>query len=167
MTMGYEGDAYSKLNTLFGEGVRAADRAAKIEFATVTKSAPDLEIMLDADGLTLSKDTLVVAEHLTDHKRIMTFRKCEDARFQSEYPRRFSTDIRLASKSVDDTMTPAGSGPHVHDITELALNSVQDDFKAVDVEVEYQDGLRPGDRIIVACLDADMVYVILDRARWY
>lgn len=167
MTMQYEGDAYSKLNTLFREGVNAANVAAKIEFATVTKSAPDLEIELDKDGLKIDKDSLVVMEHLTDHKRIMTIRKCEDARFQSDYPRKFATDIRLASKSVGDTMTPAGSGPHVHDITELALNDVQDDFKAVDLEVEYQDGLRKGDRVLVACLDEDMVYVVLDRARWY
>lgn len=167
MTLEYEGDAFSKFNTLFNEGVSAAGRAARIEIATVTKSAPDLEIELDADSLKIDKDSLVVAEHLTQHKRIMTFRKCEDSRFQSDYPRAFSTDIRVASTKVGDTMTPAGTGPHTHDITQIALNAVQDDFKAVDIEVEYQDELRKGDRVLVACLDADMTYIIIDRARWY
>lgn len=163
MTMEYgEGDTYSKFNTLFNEGVSAAGQATKLELATVTKSAPDLEIELDADKLPIAKESLVVAEHLTQHKRIMTLRKCEDARFQSEYPRAFSTDIRVASTSVDSSLDPPG-----HVIVEIALNDVQDDFKAVDVEVEYQDELRKGDRVLVACLDADMTYIILDRARWY
>lgn len=158
----YEGDAFSKLNALLGEGAQAADRAAKVELATVTESAPDLKIKLDADGLELDKDVLVVAEHLTKHKRIITMRKTEDARFASDYPRAFTTDIKLASTQVDDTMSPPG-----HDITQIVLNSVQDDFTAVDIEVEYQDELRKGDRVLVACLDADMTYIILDRARWY
>lgn len=162
-----EGDAFSKLNALFTEGTSAADRAAKIELATVTSSAPNLEIKLDADGLALGKESLVISEHLTKHKRIMTMRKCSDGRFSSDYPRSFDTNIRIASTAVDEDMSIEGYIPHTHDISMLGLNAVQDDFTAVDIEVEYQDELRKGDRVLVACLDADMTYIILDRARWY
>ena len=68
-----EGDAFSKLNSLFSEGTNAADRAAKIELATVTSAAPDIEIKLDADGLTLDKESIIVAEHLTRYDRIVRF----------------------------------------------------------------------------------------------
>lgn len=108
-----EGDAYSKLNAMFAEGTNAADRAAKIELATVTSDAPNLAIRLDSDGMPLDKDDLIVAEQLTKHKR---------------------------------TVIIAGGG---------------------EQEVEFQDELKSGDRVLVACVDADMTYIIIDRARFY
>lgn len=133
-----EGDAFSKLNGLFSEGTNAADRAAKIELATVTASAPDIEIKLDADGLTLDKDSIIVAEHLTRHERIVTIDHVEGEQRD------------LGDKTVTNTSTPKS-----------------DSYKHSYVKLAFEDVLKVGDRVLVACLDADMTYIILDRARWY
>lgn len=136
--MPLEGDAFSKLNALFTEGTNAADRAAKIEIATVTSSAPNLEIKLDADGLVLDKDVLVVAEHLTQHERIVSIEHVE------------SEQRDLGGKVVTNTSTP--------NMASYTLNYVK---------MTFEDELKVGDRVLVACLDVDMTYIILDRARWY
>lgn len=133
-----EGDAFSKLNALFTEGTNAADRAAKIEIATVTSSAPNLEIKLDADGLVLDKDVLVVAEHLTRHERIVSIEHVE------------SEQRDLGDKVVANISTPTMT-PYTHSY----------------VKMTFEDVLKVGDRVLVACLDADMTYIILARARWY
>ena len=164
--LGYEGGWDSQIRQMMGKG-KSGTGALTIESATVTASAPELKIERDRDGMPLDKEDVIVAEHLTQHKRIMTFRKVGDSRFMSEYPRTFTSNIRFSSEDVSETMTPAGMGPHTHDITMLAIADIQKDFDAVDVEVEYQDGLRKGDRVILACDDANMIYYVLDRAVIY
>lgn len=139
----YEGDAFSKLNQLFMEGAMAADGAAKIELATVTKSPPELEITLDSDGLMLDKDNLIVAEHLTRHDRIVTIEHEELAE------RELGDKIELDHLDTDELLVPITTYKHSY------------------VKMTFEDVLKKGDRILVACLDADMTYVILDRARWY
>jgi len=133
-----EGDAFSKLNSLFSEGTNAADRAAKIELATVTSAAPDIEIKLDADGLTLDKESIIVAEHLTRYDRIVTIQHVEGEQRD------------LGDKTVTNISAPK-----------------TDSYKHSYVKLTFEDVLKVGDRILVACLDADMTYIILDRARWY
>lgn len=162
----YEGDSSSKLRQMMS---RAGSKPSgvRIELATVIESPPNLKIRRDSDQLVLEKEELVVAEHLAKHKRIMTFQKVGDTRFSSGYSRPFTTNIRIGSDEVSEEMTPAGLGPHTHDITVVELANVQNDFDAVDVEVEYQDELRKDDRVLLACDDDNMVYYVLDRAVFY
>lgn len=66
--------------------------------------------------------------------------------------------VSLTSASFGGITTPAGTGPHTHG------------YESIDIQagvLTYEDELKVGDRVIVACLDEDMVYVILDRAVWY
>lgn len=162
MTQPLEGNGFSKLNQLFMQGVDAANTPAKIQLATVTQDAPDITIKLDADGRELDKDFIIVSERLTKHKRIMTIRKRTDERFAD-----FTSQMRFKSMSVNDSMSPAGEGPHTHDVTMVEMSDVQNDFDMIELEVEYNDELQVGDRILVACLDVDMTYIILDRAVFY
>lgn len=139
----YEGDAYSKLNQLFLEGVNASKKPAKIELATVIKSAPNLEIKLDADGSVYDKDFLIVSEHLTRHERIVTLEHVELAQ------------RNLGDKTVQDFL----------DTDDLV--SPITTYKHNYIKMTFEDVLKEGDRVLVACLDADMTYIILDRAVFY
>lgn len=142
-----EGDPFSKLNQLFKEGSEAADGAAKIELATVTKSAPDLEITLDSDGLLLDKDTLIVAEHLTRHERIVSVKYT------------FPQLVELGDKTADTASNRNNIGQ--------APDIPYENYEMQYATMTFEDVLKVGDRILVACLDADMTYIILDRAVFY
>lgn len=104
------GTPYTKFVQMVSE--LGYNNSVSIEIATVTAAAPDLKIRLDAEGLELDKDELIVAEGLTRHERIVS-------------------------------------------------------FSGTSGVLTYEDVLKVGDRVIVACLDEDMTYMVLDRAVWY
>jgi len=71
---------------------------------------------------------------------------------------RHERKVTLSSADIGGSTKPAGTGPHTHG------------YESIDIQngiLTYVDELKAGDRVIVACLDEDMVYVILDRAVWY
>lgn len=72
MTTRLEGSPASKFAQLIGKfGYNDYDR---FEFATVVSPPPAIRIKIDnVDGITFEADDLVVAEHLTKHKREVTF----------------------------------------------------------------------------------------------
>lgn len=47
----------------------------------------------------------------------------------------------------------------------VTLSSTTIDIQ--DAALTFENELKPGERVIVVCLDEDMVYVVLDRAVWY
>lgn len=71
---------------------------------------------------------------------------------------RHERTVSLTSASVNGNTKPAGTGPHTHGY---------ETFEIQDGVLTFENELAVGDRVIVACLDEDMVYVILDRAVWY
>lgn len=148
----YEGDSYSKIRQMITKG-NGAKQGLRMELATVIAEPPSLQIKLDADNLVLDADDLIVLERLSKHKRNVTFTQSTDAKF--------TTNMRIKSSSVSEAVTPAS------DITALELSDIQTDFTLVEMEMEYNDELRIGDRVIVACLEDDMIYVVLDRAVFY
>lgn len=156
-----EGDGGSKLLEL----IRRVGYSKPLDLlvGTVKKGFPDFEITLDKDGRTLDKDFFYVPRNLTRHKRVMTMRKCTDEYFGGEFP----TNIRFAGSNVNETMTPAGMGPHTHDITRVEMSDVQNEFEMVNVEVEYQDELREGDRVICIEMEEAMMFYILDVVKFY
>lgn len=149
--VGREGNPHSKIIQLMQQ--QGYSKPVNIEIATVTAAPPDLKINLDGDGLELDKGDLIVSEHLTKHVRTITFKS--------------AANIRLASSTITGTTKPGGGPSHTHGYDTLALTDVQNDFAIDEAIIEYQDELKVGDRVIVACLDEDMVYVVLDRAVWY
>ncbi|OQP06851.1 hypothetical protein B1690_05945 [Geobacillus sp. 46C-IIa] len=80
-----------------------------IELATVTSPPPNIKIRVDNMKIELDKDDVIIAQHLTKHKR------------------------------------------------QVRING------GTTVELEHQDELKVGDRVIVAS-DRDQVFYIIDRA---
>jgi PIN domain nuclease of toxin-antitoxin system len=127
-----------------------------IELATVTNPPPKLKIQIDNMKIELEADDLIVAQHLTKHKRYVTMKKSIDSQFESY--------IKLKSTEVSESMSSQGYIPHTHDITSITLDNIQNDFAFENIEMEFQDELKKGDRIIVASVNDGQKYIILDRA---
>lgn len=125
------------------------------ELATVTSAPPALKIRVDNVKLEFEKDDLIVAEQLTKYKRYITIRKSTDPKW--------NTHMRFKSGSVSEAMSTEGYSPHTHDITMLNLDNVQQDFDFVEAEMEFNDELKVGDRVIVASYNNGQSYIILDR----
>ncbi|MCL6560737.1 MAG: DUF2577 domain-containing protein [Firmicutes bacterium] len=103
-----------------------------IELATVVTPPPDLRIRIDNMNLNLEGDDLIVCEHLLDHER------------------RYST-VPAISDSIE---TPAGLGPHVHQIQSLTIN---------DQIVTIKTKLQAGDRVAVMALPGEQQYLVIDK----
>lgn len=143
-----EGSQYSQILQMMKR--RGASKPVSIELATVTAAVPNLQITLDADGLPLDKGDLIVAEHLTRHDRVVSI--------NYEYPKTWTkAEIGDEPKDADSTRNNIGSDA----ITPF------ENYSMNYASMTFEDVLKVGDRVVVACLDDDMVYVILDRAVWY
>lgn len=153
-----EGSGASKLVQLIKQG--GYNKDVNVEIGTVVSAPPNLKIKIERDDIILEKDDLTVAEHLTRHTRVVTFRK------QTKLPD-FTTKIRLASDNVSESMTPEGLGPHVHDITQIDMDNVQDDFEMTELEIQFDDELRVGNRVFIVVDDDSQEYYVIDRAVSY
>lgn len=151
---GLEGSPYSRLSQMMGKF--GYNKAVDFEIGTVISPEPNLIVKMDSSPIELDRDDLLIAEHLTNHKRYMTIRKSKNPEWQS--------NIRLKSTDVGDSETVVSS--HSHDLTMVDMKNVQDDFTFEQVEVEYLDGLKAGDRVIMAWLDEQMRAVVFDRANF-
>ncbi len=137
----FEGGDWSRI--MQGIRVLGYSKPVNVELATVTASAPDLKIRLDADGLELGNEELVVMEHLTRHERIVSLEHVELAE------RDLGDGIGIDHLDTDDLSAPVTPYKHSY------------------VKMTYEDVLKVGDRVAVVCLDEDMVYMVIDRAVWY
>jgi hypothetical protein len=108
----------------------------KFELATVISAPPDLKIQIDNMPVVLEKDDVLVAEHLTRHKRIVTI-----------------THEEGKERNVGDKFP----FPKDHDADGELY------FKTEYLELQFEDVLKPGDRVIVASMNDGQSYVILDR----
>ncbi len=123
------------------------NRGIGLELATVKSAAPNLSIVLDSDAaLELSGDDLIVAEHLTNHKRDI---KLTLDTFQ--LTRLITSDLRdkaTESKMPDQIITGDGT---------------------VEAEgtIEYVNELVVGDRVIVMASEDQQTYYIIDRGVIY
>ncbi|MEH6940929.1 DUF2577 family protein [Bacillus sp. JJ722] len=142
-----EGDAYSQFAQLMK--VNGYNKPIDIIFGTVVSPPPNIEITLDSAGsdFILDKDDILVMEHLTRHKRIATISHTENATRQ------------LGDKTAIDYC----EGDLLND--DLAAPNTA--FKMNNVELQFEDVLKEGDRIIVAWLDEQDYAVILDRLTRY
>ncbi|WP_153733500.1 DUF2577 family protein [Sporosarcina obsidiansis] len=60
--------------------------------------------------------------------------------------------------TIDGQTKAAGTGPHTHGYETITMR---------DAKITVDSLLVPGTRVLVACLDEDMVYVVLDEAVWF
>ncbi|WP_060210498.1 DUF2577 domain-containing protein [Sporosarcina koreensis] len=146
--IGREGNVYSKFVQLMRD--QGYSKPVNIELATVVEAPPSLRIKLDQDGLVLEKDDLIVAESLSRHERIVSINYA--------YPKTW-TQAEIGDKPLDADSARNSIG------SEQAVP--YENYAMQDAALTFEDVLKPGDRVIVACLDEDMVYVVLDRAVFY
>jgi len=131
--MRIEGNGYSKMVQVIAGISKSSYDGVSLELATVTAPLPDIKVKIDGMTIELEKGDLVIAERLVSHHR----------------------NMKLTTKDLTVNMTQAGTGPHTHDINEMAVNNST---------AEYADVLKPGDRVIIAGMAGGQTYVILDKA---
>ncbi|WP_338461539.1 DUF2577 domain-containing protein [Brevibacillus borstelensis] len=112
----------------------------RFELATVVSPPPDLRIRIDNMALDLEADDLVVTEHLTRHKRIVTIKHEQDTE-------RDVGDTEPKPRDNDSTGSLAWTYSYV--------------------ELQFEDVLKAGDRVLVASMNDGQSYVILDRVVTY
>lgn len=122
------------------------------ELATVTAKPPDLKIKVDHMNVELEKDDLIVAQSLTKYTR--------KANLSTEN----KAEISSSSISQSSTLTLSqGTGS----IKFLSFGMDSAKFVAKEIELEFIDELKEGDRVIVAGIHQGQTYIILDRAVMY
>ena len=112
----------------------------RFELATVVAPPPELRIKIDNMALELEADDVLVAEHLTRHKRIVTIKHEQDAE-------RDVGDTEPKPRDNDSTGSLAWTYSYV--------------------EMQFEDVLKAGDRVLVASMNDGQSYVILDRVVTY
>lgn len=114
---------------------------------TVLSSSP-LEISVH-DKLTLTKDFLIVSEHLTNHRRTVTFKN--------------TANITLSSSSVAGQTTVGGADSHTHGYESITMNGVQGSFAIDNAVIEFQDELKKGDSVMLIRLQGGQQYYVANR----
>lgn len=140
-----EGSQYSKFIQMFREV--GYSKPVNVERATVTAAAPNLRIKLDADGLELDKDDLVVMEHLTRHERVVSI----------DYKHPNTVELGDGSGEAVSSRQNIGSTP----------STPYEQYEVKYATMTFEDVLKVGDRVAVVCLDEDMVYMVIDRVVHY
>jgi hypothetical protein len=121
-----------------------ASNPVKLMEGEVVTAPPNLSIKLKQNTkLIISKELIVVAEHLTRHKRIVSLVHDEMA------PR------NLGDKEVNDYLnTDDKIPPYTH----YAHNCI---------EMQFEDVLKVGDSVLIASLQGGQKFYILDRIVTY
>ncbi|SKA88765.1 DUF2577 family protein [Sporosarcina newyorkensis] len=65
---------------------------------------------------------------------------------------------QIECATIDGSTKPGGTGPHTHGYETITMR---------DAKITVDSLLVPGTRVLVACLEEDMVYVVLDEAVWF
>lgn len=146
----YEGGWDSRMRQMMARA-GAKSEGLRIELATVIEAPPNLKIMRDSDQMILEKEELVVAEHLTRHERIVSI--------NYEFPKTWEKDTDIGDKTVDTVSSRNNIGQ--------LPSTPYEKYEMKYATLKYEDLLLKGERVLVACDDVNMVYYIIDRARWY
>lgn len=121
----------------------AAESGVRLELATVVTAPPDLSIKIDGINLTLTKEFLVVAQHLLNDEAGNT--REVSLEFIANQSQGYFTN---AEYPYETTRFKPDVGPE---------GTAFRDWKLL-----MRDTLKPGDRVIVA--SSGSVYFILDKA---
>ncbi|MDP5273553.1 DUF2577 domain-containing protein [Chengkuizengella axinellae] len=155
-----EGSPYSKLIQLMSR--HGYNKDMNIEFATVVSDPPDLKIKIDHMNLELDEEDLIVSEHLTKHERqikltgdnlsligdVVTGEMSDDG----EHSHYFTFNNTFGSTDED--------GEHTHYLQSLDVSVGK---MQVEGSLEFTDELKIGDRVAVAVLQNEQLYLIMDR----
>lgn len=114
-----------------------------VEIGTVVSAAPDLKIKIERDQIVLEKDDLLVAEHLTRHKRIVTLS-------HQEKEKRDLGDCHAEDYLDTDDLAPP-------------YTSYQHNY----IELQFEDVLRKYDRVFLIADDDTQQYFVIDRVVSY
>ena len=138
----YEGDCYSQMRQMMTRSAMHIP-ITRYELATGVEAPPHLKIRRDSDQLVLDDGDLVVLEHLTRHERIVTLEHVELT------PRQLGDKVEIDHLDTDDLVLPITTYLHNY------------------IRMQFEDVLKVGDRVVLGCDDTNMVYYVLDRAKFY
>jgi len=125
-----------------------------VELATVTSAPPKLKIKVDHMNLELEKDDLIVAHCLTKFTRQVKLKSSGKAK------------ISASGLGISSTQTlTLSSGTGELEFLTFGLSSAN--FETGEAELEFNDELKEGERVIVAGIHQGQTYIILDRAVMY
>ncbi|MGE7271346.1 DUF2577 domain-containing protein [Brevibacillus panacihumi] len=141
--MRLEGSGFSQLRQVIAKYGR--NDFDKFELATVLAPPPELRIKIDNMTTELDHTDVIVAEHLTRHKRVVTIEHEE-----------------LAERDLGDKIAQDGL-----DTDDMVPGNPITEYTHSYVELTFEDVLKHGDRVIVASMNDGQSYVILDRAVTY
>lgn len=112
-------------------------------YGVVTSPYPDLRIRLNNWKFDLDRDDFMLLENLTRHRRVATITHVENA--ERDLGDKVERDYCEGDLINDDKAPPYTK------------------FKMNYVELQFDDVLKEGDRVIVASFNKDQEFVVLDR----
>jgi hypothetical protein len=136
-----EGTPFSRLRQQMAK--YGYNKDVDIVLGTVTSPPPALKVRIDNEPTEIEAEDLIVSEHLTRHKRIVTINHTEKTQ------RNLGDGIAEDHLDTDDLAAPYTS------------------FSYNYVEMQFEDVLKANDRVILAECENGQTYVILDRAVKY
>lgn len=129
------------------DGVGAAGPVELME-AVVKTAPPELEIVLKSDSkLTIPKQIIVVAEHLTRHDRIISI--------DYEYPKIWDKDADIG----DEAKSAKSSRNNIGYDASVSYES----YKMKYAKITFEDLLKKGDEVLVISLQGGQFFYIADR----
>lgn len=139
-----EGNGFSQLRDAIAQtGYNDFDR---YELGTIVAPPPSLRLKIDnVDNVVFEESDVIVAEHLTRHKRIVTIAHEE-----------------LAKRNLGDKIVEDGL-----DTDDMIEGNPITHYRHQYVELTFEDVLKPGDRVLIASMNGGQTYVILDRTVTY
>ena len=145
----FEGNGSSKLAHVIQQ--LGHNTWVDLQFATVIEDLPNLKIKIDSDGLVLEKDDFFVLESLTRHKRIVSI--------DFEFPKTWKKKEYTGNETVEtvSSRNDIGSTP----------STPYEKYEMKYAELTFEDELKVGDRVIVACIDEQMEFLVIDRVKKY
>ncbi|WP_128896324.1 DUF2577 domain-containing protein [Longirhabdus pacifica] len=146
-----EGGSYSKLIQMmqtFGY-----NKDVDVELATVLSVEP-LKIKVDNMNIELEGTDLIVAEQLLEHKRTLNI---------NQQPMTVQADVSQHDISATSSCTAGGSTIPNNNVTFTTLG-LDAEVSGENIEVTIMSKLEVGDRVIVASIQDNQIFVVLDKA---
>lgn len=132
------------------------------ELATVVSAYPNLSIKIDNMNIALTNDDLIVCERLTRNTRAVNIKS------QPGTARQLGDGTGTDENNMENGLLTAKTsvqGDHYHTLETFALKNST--FELLYVELEFEDVLKVGDRVLVQAVPGGQKYIIVDRVVEY
>lgn len=136
------------------------DENRGFELATVVSSYPNVAVKVDNMKLLLTKQDIVVCERLTRNTRVVSLKSSpESVRQLGDGTGTDSSSISKGSGRLI-SITDQADG-HQHILEDLDLENSA--FSLNYIEMDFEEVLKKGDRVLIQALPGGQKYIIVDR----